>query len=67
MYGNESVPTAYVGGELSKIQPTLTERIKRERDEVATHLADLDAALQVLDANPQVKTVLDLVQKVARY
>jgi hypothetical protein len=67
MYGDEKVPMPYTSSEISKCQPTLTERIKRERDEVAARLADLDAALQALEASPEVKKVLDLVQKVARY
>lgn len=67
MYGNEAVPMPCTASEISKYQPTLTERIKRERDEVAARLADLDTALQALEANPQVKAVLDLVQKVSRY
>lgn len=66
MYGNEPVPMSCTS-ELNKYQPTLTERIKRERDEAAARLADLDAALQALETNPQVKAVLDLVQKVSRY
>lgn len=66
MYGNEAVPEPCTL-DINKYQPTLTERIKRERDEAAARLADLDAALQALETNPQVKAVLDLVRKVSRY
>lgn len=48
-------------------RPTLTERLKGERQDIAGRLAELDAAIAALEANPQVQTILDLVQKVARY
>ena len=46
---------------------TLTERLKEERQGLSSRLAELDAAISALEANPQVQAVLDLVQKVARY
>ena len=48
-------------------RPTLTERLKDERQGLATRLAELDAALAALESNPEVQKILDLVQKVARY
>ena len=66
MYGMpEPVPTC--DNSIMKYQPTLTERLKREQGELQSRLTEVNAALAALEANPQVQTVLDLVQKVARY
>jgi len=48
-------------------RPTLTERLKQERIDLSKRLSELDAAISALEANPQVQTILDLLQKVARY
>lgn len=42
---------------------TLSERLKQERQLVANRLNEIDSVLAALDANPQVKDVLDLLQK----
>ncbi len=53
--------------ELGKCKPTLTERLKREQADLSSRLKEVTEAITALEANPQVQTVLDLVQKVARY
>ena len=42
---------------------TLTERLLQERNNVKTRLDELDAVINVLQQNPQIKEVLDLLQK----
>lgn len=42
---------------------TLSERLQQERQNLAARLAEIDASLSALNANPQVKEVLDVLQK----
>lgn len=65
MYGE--VETAARNSLGNSYTPSLTERLKAQREEAAKRLSELDAAIGALEANPQVQAVLDLVQKVARY
>jgi hypothetical protein len=62
MYGPE-VNTKEVGCAIRQL--TLTERLKEQRDHHAAKLEQLNAAIAALEANPQVQSVLDLIQKVS--
>lgn len=42
---------------------TLTETLMDERERLQVRLAEIDAVLAALEATPQVKAVLDLLQK----
>lgn len=42
---------------------TLTETLLSERGRLQARLAEIDAALVALEASPEVKAVLDLLQK----
>ena len=59
--------TPSLGGCVEIRRPTLTERLKQERQAHADKLTELDSAIAALEANPEVQRILDLVQKVARY
>jgi len=65
MYDNQK-ELSTAAGCVEVRRPTLTERLKEERASYASRLAELDAAISALEANPQVQVVLDLVQKVSR-
>jgi hypothetical protein len=65
--GTEKNIAATAVGCVEVQRPTLTERLKQERLGISIRLNELDAAINALEANPQVQTILDLVQKVARY
>ena len=67
MYDTEKVPANSLGMCIEASRPTLTERLKQERNNLSRRLEELDAAIIALEANPQVQAILDLVQKVARY
>lgn len=67
MYGHCGEPVPTTDCKVKTYQPTLTERLKREQADLSDRLAEINAALSALEANPQVQAVLDLVQKVARY
>mgnify|MGYP001617728179 CR=1 FL=1 len=45
------------------VTPTMTERLKRERANLASRLAEVDAALAVVESNPQVQQVIDALTK----
>ncbi len=42
---------------------TLTQRLMQERDRLQDRVAEINAVLTALEANPQVQAVLDLLQK----
>lgn len=42
---------------------TLTERLQRERTALMQRVNEIDAVLAALQQNPQVQSVLDLLQK----
>lgn len=42
---------------------TLTERLQRERTNLMERVNEIDAVLAALQQNPQVQSVLDLLQK----
>ena len=44
-------------------QITMRENLENKRDMLRTDLADVDAALEALDANPEVSKVLELLAK----
>lgn len=44
-------------------QVTVTERLQANRDNLAAHLANVDAALEALKANPEIERVMNLVQR----
>lgn len=44
-------------------QLTVTERLQANRDNLAAHLANVDAALEALKANPEIERVMNLVQR----
>ena len=44
-------------------QVTVRENLENKRDVLRTALADVDAALEALDANPEVSKVLELLAK----
>lgn len=46
---------------------TVRGRLDADRDKLRAKLADLDAAITALDANPEIERVLSLVGKVLRY
>lgn len=49
-------------------RPTsLTDTLKEKKARLALQMADLDAALQALDKNPEITTVLELIRRVSRY
>ena len=52
---------------LNEYRPSLTQRLTAERQDLAERLAEVDAALAALNAQPDIQKILDLVQKVARY
>lgn len=52
---------------LDTYRPTMTERLKNERADVKRRLDELDAALAMLESNPQVQAVLDVLQKVTHF
>jgi hypothetical protein len=46
-----------------KLLITMRENLENKRDMLRTDLADVDAALEALDANPEVSKVLELLAK----
>lgn len=44
-------------------QVTVRENLENKRDMLRTSLADVDAALDALDANPEVSKVLELLAR----
>jgi len=44
-------------------QVTVRENLENKRDKLRTSLADVDAALDALDANPEVSKVLELLAR----
>lgn len=62
---------AYIGGECEKIpgmtlmatRPSLTERLKQQRKDLAQKVAELDSAIAAIEANPNVQEVLDALSK----
>lgn len=61
MYGDYAAPVAK--NCIDVPQMTLSERLRHERQNLASRLSEIDSVLAALDANPQVKDVLDLLQK----
>lgn len=46
------------------IAPTMRERFLQQKGELTQRLANINAAIEALDANPTFEKVLDVVQKV---
>lgn len=46
------------------VTPTRLERLEHVRAELATRLADVDRAIELLKANPQLTEVIDAVERV---
>ena len=44
-------------------RPTMTERLQRQRDELQARLNELNTALAVIEANPKVQEVIDVLAK----
>ena len=44
--------------------PTLRERLLQQKAALAARLADVDKAIEALDANPNFEQVLDVIDKV---
>lgn len=61
MYGDYAVPEVKACIDVPRM--TLSERLRQERQNLAARLSEIDSVLAALDANPQVKDVLDLLQK----
>jgi dienelactone hydrolase len=49
------------------IKPQLREGLVSRRTRLQSQLKDLDAAIEALDANPEVAKLLELVGKASRY
>jgi hypothetical protein len=63
-----------IGGMLAKQsadtqirQPSPLENLKQRREYLAQQLADHDAAIAALEANPEVTKVIELLAKVGSY
>lgn len=59
------VQPSLMGAEKSvmNITPTMTERLRHERDNLKQRLAEVEAALSTIEANPQVQQVIDALTK----
>lgn len=60
----QQVETAYagqLGG--SSYQPTLRERLTSQQQSLTKKLADIEAAIEALDKNPNFEEVLDVIGK----
>lgn len=49
------------------VRSSVTETLERERQQLVQRLADVDEALGVLKANPDVQKVIDVVSKHTRF
>ena len=54
---------AAASGMPSIANSTKTERLKRQRDELSARLQELNAALDVIEANPKFQEVIDALAK----
>ena len=65
--GGSSFPTEQPSPEMRlgalNATPTITERLRRERAQFAAKLAEVDVALQIVEANPAVQQVIDALAK----
>ena len=61
--GEETEMAPQVRRAVMDVTPTMTERLKRERANLASRLAEVDAALAVVESNPQVQQVIDALTK----
>ena len=64
LYPNET--QACGANSLTPRSETLTERLTAERDRLYERTCELDSLLKQLDAHPEVKSILDAVQKLSR-
>ena len=54
---------AVAGACVEMPRQTLTEKLQQERANLANRMTEIDAVIADLTANPQVQTILDLLQK----
>lgn len=45
------------------VTPTMTERLQREREQLRSKLAEVEAALSTIEAHPEVQQVIDALAK----
>ena len=45
------------------VTPTMTERLRREREGLNVKLAEIEAALAAIEAHPEVQQVIDALTK----
>ena len=43
--------------------PTITERLKRQQQELRARLAQIDEAVALIESNPQMQRVIDAISK----
>ena len=53
--------------EMSPRRLTIPEKLKTEKVNLEQRLADVNAAIEALEQNPEIERVLHLVSKVTRY
>jgi chaperonin cofactor prefoldin len=44
-------------------RPTMTEKLKAQRDDLRTRLADLENAIEAIESSPQVQRAIDALAK----
>ena len=57
------IPLAAAPATLETRRYTLTERLTQEKENLQSRLDEINAVLEALKQNPQVQSVLDLLQK----
>ena len=57
LLGEELIPTK----ECMVESPSILVNLRRERDRLARKLEDVNKAIQALEANPEINTVLELI------
>lgn len=63
----ETTKAEQCGKSLRVTELTLLESLQAQRQELASRLEDLDNAIQALNENPKIATVLQLISRVRRY
>ena len=63
-YGNQRNEVSCVPSIGRDVQPTIEERLLRRKSQLEADLADVNNALEALQANPEVLKIMCLISKV---
>ena len=65
MYGNQLAPMAETA--IDHKPPTVSERLAQEKQRLEERLAEVNAAIDALDGNPEAKSVVDALSKLGHF